>query len=53
MLTSTLRRTLAVTGVTALTGIGLAVSTPEPEAKPRPQTTAVLDWNAEAGRAAR
>ena len=28
MLTSTLRRTLAVTGVTALTGIGLAVSTP-------------------------
>jgi len=52
MLTSTLRRTLAVTGVTALTGIGLAVSTPAAEAKPHPQTTAVLDWNAEAGRAA-
>ena len=52
MLTSTLRRTLAVTGVTALTGIGIAVSTPEAEAKPHPMSTAVLEWNAAAGRAA-
>src|SRR6476661_1093303 len=52
MLTSTLRRTIAVTGVTALTGIGLAVSTPAAEAKPRPVSTAILDWNKVAGDAA-
>src|SRR6476620_1061708 len=52
MLTSTFRCTIAVTGLTALTGVSLVFATPNAEAKPRPQTTAVLDWNAEAGRAA-
>ena len=45
------RRALAVAAALSLAGAALAVAAPGAEAA-RPQSTAVLDWNAEAGRAA-
>ena len=52
MPSQTLRRAVAFLGVTALTGLGLAVSTPAAEATPRQSSTAILDWNEVAGQAA-
>jgi hypothetical protein len=52
MRTSTLRRTVAIAGVASLAGLGLAIATPTAEAKPHEVSTAILDWNEVAGRAA-
>jgi hypothetical protein len=52
MITHALRRTLAVTAVTALAGLGIAAATPAAGARPIPSSNAVIGWDEVAGRAA-